>query len=137
MSQAVTHQIHRIFTWSFVNDIKKLDWNSQQGHLIKKVVKIGLTILGISLAGLALANSFFWTVSLAAILATTTSVIILTDPALAQKIIEKFSNTPEEIVVQPDKNAQPDTVINSPTNNKPFVFASKPINKKPFTFSSE
>lgn len=82
MTPAIQHQITRVFTWTFAEDIKSFDWNSKQGHLVKKTLKIGVTTLGISLCGLTLAKAFFWTVSLASILAMGASVIILTDPSL-------------------------------------------------------
>lgn len=84
MTSAIQHQITRVFTWTFIEDIKSFDWNSKQGHLVKKTLKIGLMALGLSLCGLALAKAFFWTVSLVSILTMGASVIILTDPSLKQ-----------------------------------------------------
>ncbi|MBM3191204.1 MAG: hypothetical protein FJZ63_00945 [Chlamydiae bacterium] len=85
---AITYHLTRVFTLEILDDYRRLSSERKQ-DVIDKVLIVGLTALGISLAAGMLFAKVIWGIPLIVILAAGTSFTLLTNPEYLAKQARK------------------------------------------------
>ena len=83
-----TYHLTRVFTLEILDDYRRL-YSERKQDVIDKVLIVGLTALGISLATCILFAKVIWAVPLVVILAAGTSFTLLTNPEYWAKQAKK------------------------------------------------